>query len=122
MQPDSLRAVLPCVKRFQPRALIVTDGAGAGETDGIFRIAGLMEVVEREDAQFADHNLPPFTEVKLEYAPEKDVGGPQTSVMVNPRVFEYETLITLNQLKEQETATVTLGLKNVAMSYPAADY
>src|SRR5207237_3349443 len=30
--------------------------------------------------------------------------------------------ITLNQLKVHETATITLGLKNVAMSYPAADY
>jgi uncharacterized protein (DUF362 family) len=42
--------------------------------------------------------------------------------MVNPRVTEYDTLIALNQLKVHATATVTLALKNVAMSYPAADY
>ena len=42
--------------------------------------------------------------------------------MVNPRVLEYETLIALNQLKVHETATVTLALKNIAMSFPAADY
>src|SRR5947208_7808182 len=42
--------------------------------------------------------------------------------MVNPRVLEYEALIALNQLKLHETATVTLALKNIAMSYPAADY
>lgn len=42
--------------------------------------------------------------------------------MVNPRVLEYETLIAVNQLKVHETATVTLALKNIAMSYPAADY
>ena len=42
--------------------------------------------------------------------------------MVNPRVLEYDTLIVLSQLKLHETATVTLALKNVAMSYPAADY
>jgi uncharacterized protein (DUF362 family) len=42
--------------------------------------------------------------------------------MVNPRVLEYETLIALNQLKLHETATVTLALKNIAMSFPAADY
>ena len=121
-QADSLRAVLREIKRFEPRALIVTGGAGAGETDEIFRIAGLMDVVESEGAEFFDHNRPPFQEVKLEYAPEKDVAGPQASVMVNPRVFEYETLVTLNQLKVHETATVTLSLKNIAMSYPAADY
>jgi hypothetical protein len=42
--------------------------------------------------------------------------------MVNPRVLEYDTLIAVNQLKLHETATVTLALKNIAMSFPAADY
>jgi len=121
-QPDTLRAVLRYLNRFQPRELIVTGGAGAGETDAIFRVAGLMEVVEQEGAKFFDHNRPPFQEVALEYAPEADVAGPQKAVMVNPRVLEYETLIALNQLKLHETATVTLALKNIAMSYPAADY
>jgi uncharacterized protein (DUF362 family) len=81
-----------------------------------------MKVVEEEQAEFFDHNRPPFKEVLLQYAPEKDVAGPQSSVMINPRVLSYETLITLNQLKVHETATVTLSLKNIAMSYPAADY
>src|SRR5438045_8528430 len=42
--------------------------------------------------------------------------------MVNPRVLEYDTLVAVNQLKLHETATVTLALKNIAMSFPAADY
>lgn len=121
-QPDTLRAVLRHVRRFQPRELIVTGGAGAAETDEVFHAAGLMDVVEEEGAEFFDHNRPPFTEVELQYAPEKDVDGPQKSVMVNPRVLEYETLVAVNQLKLHETATVTLALKNIAMSYPAADY
>lgn len=121
-QPDTLRGVLRYVKRFGPRELIVTGGAGAAETDDVFRVAGLMDVVEEEGAEFFDHNRGPFVSVDLEYAPEKDVDGPQKSVMVNPRVLEYETLIALNQLKLHETATVTLALKNIAMSYPAADY
>jgi uncharacterized protein (DUF362 family) len=121
-QPDTLRAVLRQVKRFGPRELIVTGGAGAAETEDVFRLGGLTEVVEQEGANFFDHNRPPFTEVPLEYAPQADVKGPQKSVMVNPRVLEYETLISLAQLKLHETATVTLSLKNIAMSFPAADY
>lgn len=121
-QPDTLRAVLRRVKRFAPRELIVTGGAGAAETDEVFRVAGLMDVVEQEGAAFFDHNRPPFTEVPLGYRPEADVEGPQKSVMVNPRVLDYETLISVAQLKLHETATVTLSLKNVAMSFPAADY
>jgi uncharacterized protein (DUF362 family) len=121
-QPDTLRAVLRYMQRFRPRALIVTGGAGAAETEEVFRLAGLMDVVVQEGATFFDHNRPPFTAVALEYQPEADVQGPQASVMVNSRVLEYDTLIALNQLKVHQTATVTLALKNIAMSYPAADY
>jgi uncharacterized protein (DUF362 family) len=121
-QPDTLRAVLRAIRQHGPRELIVTGGAGAAETDEVFRIGGLMQVVEEEHAEFFDHNRLPFVSVDLEYRPSADVTGPQPSVMVNPRVREYETLIALNQLKLHETATVTMALKNIAMSFPAADY
>ena len=121
-QPDTLRAVLRHVRQCGPRELVVTGGAGAAETEDVFRLAGLMDVVAQEGATFFDHNRPPFTAVDLTYAPERDVAGPQQAVMVNPRVLDYETLIALNQLKLHKTATVTLALKNIAMSFPAADY
>jgi uncharacterized protein (DUF362 family) len=121
-QPDTLRAVLRAIKPHHPAELVVTGGAGAAETDDVFRIAGLMDVVEDEGVEFFDHNRPPFTEVKLQYGPDCETAGPQESVMVNPRVLEYDTLISLAQLKLHATATVTLSLKNIAMSYPAADY
>lgn len=121
-QPDTLRGVLRHIKKFNPKELVVTGGSGASETGEIFETAGLMDVVNEEGAAFFDHNRPPFAEVKLEYSPDRDVKGPQKNVMVNPKVFEYETLIAVNQLKIHETATVTLGLKNIAMSFPAADY
>lgn len=121
-QADTLRAVLRAVKRYGPREIVVTGGAGAAETDDVFRHTGMMDVVEEEGATFFDHNRPPFREVTLEYAPERDVKGPQRSVMVNPRVLEYESLIAISQLKLHRTATVTLALKNIAMSFPAADH
>jgi uncharacterized protein (DUF362 family) len=121
-QPDTLRAVLRALTRLGPRELVVSGGSGAAKTDEVFRVAGLMRVVEEEGATFFDHNLPPFEPVELSYAPDKDVHGPQQTVMVNPRVLEYETLIALNQLKLHSTATVTLALKNIAMSFPAAGY
>jgi uncharacterized protein (DUF362 family) len=121
-QPDTLRAVIQQIKRFGPREIVVTGGSGAAKTKEVFRVAGLLEVVEDEGVEFFDHNQPPFSEVELEYAPQLDVAGPQKSVMVNPRVLEYETLVVVSQLKMHETATVTLALKNIAMSYPAAEY
>lgn len=121
-QPDTLRALLRYVKRYRPRELVVTGGSGAAETDEIFRISGMMQVVRQENVEFFDHNRPPFTEVELAYRPDLDVEGPQKSIMVNPRVLEYETLIALNQLKVHKTATVTMSLKNIAMSFCAGDY
>jgi uncharacterized protein (DUF362 family) len=121
-QPDTLRSVLRYIKRFSPKDLIVSGGSGAGETDEIFRIAGLMDVIEQEHVTFFDHNRPPFTEVELDYGADAEVKGPQRSVMVNSQILKYETLIALNQLKVHGTATVTLALKNIAMSFPAADY
>jgi uncharacterized protein (DUF362 family) len=121
-QPETLRAVLQAVKRHAPRALVVTGGSGAGETDEIFDITGLTDVVRDEGAEFVDHNRPPFETVELPYDPDQDVTGPQADVVVNPRVLFYETLISLAQLKVHRVATVTLTLKNMAMSYPAADH
>lgn len=121
-QPDTLDAVLRAVSEHGPRELVVTGGAGAAETDEVFRVAGLMDVLERRGATFFDHNRPPFVDVELEYAPGSHAVPTQQSVKINPRVLEYETLIVLSNLKLHETATVTLALKNVAMSFPAADY
>lgn len=121
-QADTLRGVLSVVQRFEPRELIVTGGAGAAETEDVFRLSGMLDVVRESGAEFVDHNRPPFEKVELPYAPERDVKGPQQTVMVHERVLEYETLIAVNQLKMHQTATVTVALKNIAMSFPAADY
>ena len=67
-QPDTLRAVLRHIKQHEPREIIVTGGAGSAETDEVFRIAGLMQVVEEEGAQFFDHNRAPFVSVDLDTA------------------------------------------------------
>jgi uncharacterized protein (DUF362 family) len=121
-QPDTLRAVLRYVKRHQPRHIVVSGGAGAAETDEVFRYAGLTPVVEEEGVEFFDHNRAPFEEIELAYGPDREVQGPQQKVMINPRVLEYEALIVVSQIKLHRTATVTMALKNIAMSFPAADY
>jgi uncharacterized protein (DUF362 family) len=76
-QADTLRAVLQALRRFAPRELVVSGGAGAAETEEVFRYAGLMDVIEQEGATFFDHNRPPFVSVDLDYAPNVDIDGPQ---------------------------------------------
>ena len=114
-QADTLRATIRFVKNLHPRQIVVTGGAGKDETGDVFRIMGYLDVIESEGVEWFDHNKPPFVGVDIPF-------GPQRRVMVNPRVLEYEKLVSLAQLKVHRTATVTLAIKNMAMSYPAADF
>jgi uncharacterized protein (DUF362 family) len=114
-QADTLRATIQFVKTLHPKSIVVTGGAGAMETEDVFRVLGFLDVIRSEGVEWFDHNQAPFVAVDLPF-------GPQRKVMVNPRVLQYEKLVSLAQLKVHRTATVTLSIKNIAMSYPAADY
>jgi uncharacterized protein (DUF362 family) len=114
-QADTVRSVIRFVKKHNPRKITVTGGAGAAETGNVFRILGIDKVISDEEVEYFDHNRPPFTAVELRH-------GPQREVMVNPQVLKNETLISLAQHKVHNSATVTLTMKNIALSYPAADY
>ena len=72
-QADSVRAVIRYVKRFEPKAITVTGGAGAGETDEIFRFLGIDRVIEEERVAFRDHNRPPFQAVQLQHGPHREI-------------------------------------------------
>src|ERR687884_1863908 len=84
-QPDTLRAVLRHVRQCGPRELVVTGGAGATETEEVFRVAGLMDVVTQEGATFFDHNRPPFTAGGPPHSPPRDVAGPPPAGVGEPR-------------------------------------
>jgi len=116
---DTLRAVLRCVKRFGPHELIVSGGSGAAETRTCSECRP-DDVVEQEGAVFFRPQPPAVQRGRARLRPERDVTVPEVGPG-QPRVLEYEALISLAQLKLHETATVTLGLKNIAMSFPAAD-
>ncbi len=114
-QPDTLRATIRFIKKFSPSKITVSGGSGAAQTEDVFRYLGLDKVIAEEEVFFFDHNRPPFIPVTLSY-------GPMREVQVNPYILEYDTLVSLAQLKVHNSAVVTLSMKNIAMSFPAADY
>jgi uncharacterized protein (DUF362 family) len=114
-QADTLRATIRFLKNLHPKQIVITGGAGAMETEEVFRTMGYLSVIESEGVEWFDHNQAPFIAVDIPF-------GPQRRVMVNPRVLQYDKLVSLAQLKVHSTATVTLAIKNIAMSYPAADF
>ncbi|CAG1066540.1 hypothetical protein BAC1_02158 [uncultured bacterium] len=114
-QADTVRSLIRFIKGYYPKKITVSGGAGAGETEEVFRLLGIDKVIKEEGVEFFDHNRPPFTKVSLYH-------GPQSEVMVNERVLEYDTVISLAQHKVHHIADVTLAMKNIAMSFPAGDY
>jgi uncharacterized protein (DUF362 family) len=114
-QADSLRATIRFIKTLHPRSIVTTGGAGAKQTEDVFQVMGYLKVISDEGVEWFDHNRAPFVAVDLPF-------GPQRRIMVNPRVLQYEKLVSLAQLKVHRTATVTLAIKNIAMSFPAADF
>lgn len=113
--PEALRATIQFIKNLHPKHIVVTGGSGGRPTPEVFRIMGYDAVIEDEGVEFFDHTAGPFTEVDLHF-------GPQRKVVVNPRVLEYDKIVSLAQLKVHSTACVTLAIKNIAMSFPAAGY
>lgn len=114
-QPESLRAAIRFIKVFRPASITVLGGSGADTTSAVFRHTGLDRVIGEENAAFLDLNQKPCIPVWLE-------PGPLSQVMINPGVFEYDTLVSLAQLKVHRDTDVTLSMKNMAMSYPSAGY
>lgn len=113
--PEALRATIRQIKNLHPKSIVVTGGSGDKETAEVFRIMGYPEVIESEGVEWHDHNQPPFVPVQLPF-------GPQRMVMVNERVPTYDKIVSLALLKVHGTATVTLSIKNIAMSFPAAGF
>ncbi len=112
---EALRATIRHIKNLHPRSIVVTGGSGAKKTDEVAKILGYPEVIRSEGVEWFDHNQPPFQAVDVPF-------GPQRKIMVNPRVLTYEKLVSLAQLKVHSTATVTLSIKNIAMSFPCAEF
>jgi len=114
-QADTVRAVIRYVKRFNPSDITISGGSGAAETSDVFHYLGIDKVIEEERVNFFDHNKGPFQAVELDY-------GPMHEVMINPHILEYDTIISLAQHKVHSSAMVTLSMKNIALSFPGADY
>ncbi len=114
-QADTVRSLIKMIKRYRPYKITVTGGSGAGETDQIFEYLGINKVISEEDVEFFDHNRGPFENMHLSY-------GPAREVVINPHILSFDTIISLAQHKVHKRAEVTLTMKNIAMSFPAADY
>jgi Domain of unknown function (DUF362) len=109
---------LRAIKRHQPRELIVSGGAGAAKTDEVFRIGGLMEIVEAHVCR----SQPPLSSswisnTRRAKRQRSTAHGDGESARLRRRNAYCHQPVEASRDRDGHVA-----LKNIAMSFPAADY
>lgn len=111
---DTLRAIIKWVKKSTPRRIVVACGSGGGNTREIMKKVGYDKIIKEEKVEFIDFNKGPYVEIELNHTkPNK--------IKVNQIYKEMTKLISFTQLKIHEEATMSAGIKNVAMSFPTTE-
>lgn len=122
--PGSLRVVIEELKKLRPGSLVVAAGSGGDPTPKVLEEIGFDKVIAETGVDFVDLNHGPFTEVELPLPPA--AGGEAhppfpTRLQVNRLYDEADALVSFGVIKVHEEAVVSLGLKNVALSWPPAE-
>ncbi|HOB21946.1 MAG: DUF362 domain-containing protein [Firmicutes bacterium] len=113
--PESLRQLIRWLRGHDPKRIVVACGSGSEETPQIMEQVGYKAVIEQEQVEFVDLNYGPYMEIQLEAPPPLD------RIQVNCLLQSADIMISYSQIKVHEEATVTLGIKNIALSWPPAE-
>ncbi|MGE5631841.1 MAG: DUF362 domain-containing protein [Caulobacteraceae bacterium] len=114
VHPDLLRKIIRYVKGFSPARIVVAAGSGGAPTLQVFEKIGFNKIVKDEQVEFVDLNYGPYTEIKLNH-------GIVPATKINKLYEEMDVHISFTPIKMHKEATVSLGIKNVALSWPPAE-
>ncbi|HWI62533.1 MAG TPA: DUF362 domain-containing protein [Symbiobacteriaceae bacterium] len=113
--PESLRQLLRWVQAKKPRRLVVACGSAHGNTPAIMEKTGYARVIAEEGAEFVDLNGGPYVVVELEH-------NLVPATPLNRLAVENDVLISYTQIKHHREATISCGIKNVALSWPPTEF
>lgn len=113
--PESLRQLLRWIKERAPRRLVVACGSAHGNTPAIMAKTGYDRIIAAEGAEFVDLNSGPYVVAELDH----DL-VPATPL--NRLAVENDVLISYTQIKHHREATISCGIKNVALSWPPTEF
>ncbi|OGO78656.1 MAG: (Fe-S)-binding protein [Clostridiales bacterium GWB2_37_7] len=114
VHPDLLRKVIRYVKQFSPFRIVVAAGSGGAPTKRVFDEIGFSKIIHEEMVEFVDLNSGPYTEIQLS-------SRKVPSTKINRLFEEADVHISFTPIKMHKEATVSLGIKNVALSWPPAE-
>ena len=114
VHPDLLRKVIRYAKKFNPSRIVVAAGSGGAPTQQVFEEIGFNRIIREEEIEFMDLNYGPYIELSLNH----DI---VSSIKINKLCEEMDVHISFTPIKMHKEATVSLGIKNVALSWPPAE-
>jgi uncharacterized protein (DUF362 family) len=114
VHPDLLRKIIRYVKNYKPFRIVVAAGSGGAPTMQVFEEIGFSKVIQDEAIEFVDLNYGPYTEISLNH----DI---VPSTKINKLCEEMDVHISFTPIKMHKEATVSLGIKNMALSWPPAE-
>lgn len=114
VHPDLLRKVIRYVKQFNPSRIVVAAGSGGSPTLRVFDEIGFSKIIQEEMVEFVDLNYGPYTEISLS-------SHKVPTTKLNKLFEEADVHISFTPIKMHKEATVSLGIKNIALSWPPAE-
>lgn len=112
--PETLRILIKMVKSRQPKRLVIATAPADPDFQDVMKLAGFDKVIEEEQVELINLNMPPFVRVNLNHT------GP-VYTHLNQLFEEMTFLISFTQLKIHEEATMSGAIKNIAMGWPSAE-
>ncbi|OCL25499.1 (Fe-S)-binding protein [Orenia metallireducens] len=112
--PESLRKLIQYIKDKSPARIVVATGSGGADTKEVMKKTGYQQIIEDEGVEFIDLNYGPYEEFELDHPIIK-------KIKINKVLSETDFLISYTQIKHHEEATVSLGIKNIALAWPPAE-
>ncbi|KXZ39509.1 Uncharacterized conserved protein, DUF362 family [Alkalithermobacter thermoalcaliphilus JW-YL-7 = DSM 7308] len=112
--PSTLRSLIKYIKNFNPSKIYIATGSGGDPTPKVMKDVGYDKVINDENVEFVDLNYGPYVTLDLDH-------HIITNTKINKILTELDVLISFTQLKQHEEATMSAGIKNIALGWPPAE-
>ncbi|WP_243109339.1 DUF362 domain-containing protein [Anaerophilus nitritogenes] len=112
--PYTLQRLIQYIKKRNPKKIYIATGSGGDPTPKVMSTIGYDKIIKKEEVEFIDLNYGPYTEVFLDH-------DQPISTKINQLIEKIDVLISFTQLKYHEEATISAGMKNIALGWPPAE-
>ncbi|SHK23370.1 DUF362 domain-containing protein [Tepidibacter formicigenes] len=112
--PNTLQSLIRYIKNKNPSKIYIATGSGGNQTPDVMKYVGYDKIIQEENVEFVDLNYGPYTTIKLDH-------NIIPSTKINKLIDEMDVLISFTQLKHHEEATMSAGIKNIALGWPPGE-